>query len=267
MLILDVKTRWSSMHQMMERAVLYQDAINMTVTTAPKDAKLSAIVDPEWEAIKLVQQWLGLFREATTTMSTTKAFTLSSVQAVFRDLQDHLRTAYSDLPPSVRPSVKEGLLRAHRKLSDYYFLTDASPYYIWATSLDPRISLSGALLDCRGDASDSEAAHVRKCKELLEQHYLCHYAAGRPDSLDTGTSVTSVAASTPTSSPAKPTIQRCAVAVERIFSSGRDTVSLCRASLKPNTIRSLMLLKQRLLLAHQGASRMLSMLSSKPDAR
>lgn len=40
-----------------------------------------------------------------------------------------------------------------------------------------------------------------------------------------------------------------AVAVERIFSGGRDTISLHRASLKPDTIRTLMLVKQRLRLA------------------
>ena len=40
-----------------------------------------------------------------------------------------------------------------------------------------------------------------------------------------------------------------AVAVKRIFSGGRDTISLCHASLKPKTIRTLMLVKQRLCLA------------------
>jgi hAT family C-terminal dimerisation region len=40
-----------------------------------------------------------------------------------------------------------------------------------------------------------------------------------------------------------------AVAVERIFSGGRDTISLRRSSLKPETIRTLMLVKQRLRLA------------------
>lgn len=37
-----------------------------------------------------------------------------------------------------------------------------------------------------------------------------------------------------------------AVAVERIFSGGRDTISLRRASLKADTIRVLMLVKKRL---------------------
>ena len=43
-----------------------------------------------------------------------------------------------------------------------------------------------------------------------------------------------------------------AVAVERIFSGGWDTISLRRASLKPDTIRTLMLVKQHLRLAHQA---------------
>ncbi len=37
-----------------------------------------------------------------------------------------------------------------------------------------------------------------------------------------------------------------AVAVERIFSSGRDSVSMRRARLQPETIRTLMLVKHRL---------------------
>ena len=37
-----------------------------------------------------------------------------------------------------------------------------------------------------------------------------------------------------------------AVAVERIFSSGRDTISIRRASLQRETIRTLMVLKHHL---------------------
>ena len=47
-----------------------------------------------------------------------------------------------------------------------------------------------------------------------------------------------------------------AVAVERVFSGGRDTISLRRASLKAQTIRVLMLVKRKLHLARtQGNSR------------
>jgi hypothetical protein len=47
-----------------------------------------------------------------------------------------------------------------------------------------------------------------------------------------------------------------AVAVERIFSGGRDTISLRRASLKPETIRTLMIVKQRLRLARLAVEEM-----------
>jgi predicted PurR-regulated permease PerM len=40
-----------------------------------------------------------------------------------------------------------------------------------------------------------------------------------------------------------------AVAVERVFSGGRDTISLRRASLRPETIKVLMLVKKKLHLA------------------
>lgn len=45
-----------------------------------------------------------------------------------------------------------------------------------------------------------------------------------------------------------------AVAVERIFSGGRDTISLRRASLQPGTIQTLMVLKQHLRLARNTLS-------------
>ena len=40
------------------------------------------------------------------------------------------------------------------------------------------------------------------------------------------------------------------MAVEHVFSGGRDTISLRHASLKPSTIQRLMLIKHKLLLAH-----------------
>jgi len=43
-----------------------------------------------------------------------------------------------------------------------------------------------------------------------------------------------------------------AVAVERIFSSGRDTISIRCARLQPETIRTLMVLKHHLRRMHKG---------------
>jgi hypothetical protein len=47
------------------------------------------------------------------------------------------------------------------------------------------------------------------------------------------------------------------VAVERVFSGGHDTISLCHASLHPETIKILMLIKKELHLAHAQSTAVL----------
>ncbi|KAF7371732.1 Transposase-like protein [Mycena venus] len=65
MLILDVKTRWSSSHQMLRRALQFRGAIFNYVA---KDEELRAheLSTRDWTALKLVTNWLVAFREATT---------------------------------------------------------------------------------------------------------------------------------------------------------------------------------------------------------
>ena len=116
-----------------ERALEYIEAIRLFVGLAPADAKLEQLSATEWDAIAHVAKWLDSFREATTLMSMTWAPTLSVVLTIFRGVQDDIRAAYRELPLSAPPALKQGILNAHRKLSDYYYLTDASPYYIWAS--------------------------------------------------------------------------------------------------------------------------------------
>ncbi|KAJ6606693.1 hypothetical protein B0H10DRAFT_1719977, partial [Mycena sp. CBHHK59/15] len=91
-----------------------------------RDLELS---DADWNAIELVTEWLKVFCAATTEMSRTKKLMLSSTHAIFRGLQEHLRNILRNLPNSVPSRLKRGLLEAHRKLSDYYYKSDDSPYY------------------------------------------------------------------------------------------------------------------------------------------
>lgn len=92
--------------------------------------KLSA---DNWDAIALVMKWLKSFWSATTQMSTTKTSMLSTTHAIFRGLQDDLRQSLAELPDSAPAILKTSLMKAHRKLSDYYTKFDESPYYIWAS--------------------------------------------------------------------------------------------------------------------------------------
>jgi hypothetical protein len=142
MLILDVKTRWSSTHQMLCEFVSSIFTINGTNSTIGRALDYCPAIDAfvgrkrelrdleiskdEWNSIKMVATWLKSFRSATTQMSATKTPMLSTTHAVFRGLQDDLRTILRDLPSSVSLSIKKGLTDAHRKLSDYYYKYDES---------------------------------------------------------------------------------------------------------------------------------------------
>ncbi|KAG5639951.1 hypothetical protein H0H81_000320, partial [Sphagnurus paluster] len=65
-------------------------------------------------------------------MSSTKQPMLSQTHAIFRGLQEHLRTALRELPNNAPPRIRDGLVAAHEKLADYYSKYDLSPYYLWA---------------------------------------------------------------------------------------------------------------------------------------
>lgn len=132
MLILDVKTRWSSTHQMLRRALDFRSVLDDYVAKN-RELRKYELQDEDWEAIALVARWLKAFRSATTQMSTTKRPMLSWTHAVFRGLQDSLADSLRLLPNNTPAVLRQGLLNAHRKLSDYYGKSDESPYYTWAS--------------------------------------------------------------------------------------------------------------------------------------
>ena len=113
------------------RALDYHDTINSFVSRN-KDLHTLELSNADWESIKLVASWLKSFRSATTEMSTTKSPMLSTTHAIFRGLQDEIKDILHSLPDSVSPRIKLGLTDAHRKLSDYYYQFDTSPFYTWA---------------------------------------------------------------------------------------------------------------------------------------
>jgi hypothetical protein len=86
----------------------------------------------DWTAIKTVTDWLRDFRSATSEMSRTSRPMLSSTHSTFRGLQKTLKEKLTALPNTAPPELVEGLTKAHRKLSDYYWKYDQSPFYIWA---------------------------------------------------------------------------------------------------------------------------------------
>jgi hypothetical protein len=116
------------------RALDYRDTIDSYVARN-KDLHAFELSNADWESIKLVTSWLKSFRLATTEMSATKVPMLSTTHAIFRGLQEDLKNILRHLPNSVLPQIKFGLVDAHRKLSDYYYRYDESPFYTWAACM------------------------------------------------------------------------------------------------------------------------------------
>ena len=150
--ILDVRTRWSSTHQMMRKflysAVFYSPNVANAYCIGHmldyqkhvddfvgrnRELRTLELDEDEWEAIETVTDWLKTFQLATSQMSGMKGMsTLSTTHAVFRGLQEHVADIIRVLPVSSNPQIKDGLLDAHRKLSDYYYKCDQLPRYTWS---------------------------------------------------------------------------------------------------------------------------------------
>ena len=126
---------------------------------------------------------------------------LSTTHAVFHGLQDNIKDILKDLPDDVDPVLKNGLVEAHRKLSDYFAKFDKSDYYHWAAHmflampftqyltlpavLDPRISYTMLLEDYKEDLELHAALEVAKAN--LESHFDIFYSTPTPSSLSSNT--------------------------------------------------------------------------------
>jgi hypothetical protein len=115
------------------RALDFEQVIDRYVAQ-DRDLRTAELLPAEWDAIRLVTKWLKAFRSATTQMSATKHSTLSFTHAIFRGLQDSVKDSLRSLPYGSSPELRNAVLNAHRKLSDYYFKFDQSPFYVWASS-------------------------------------------------------------------------------------------------------------------------------------
>ena len=152
MLILDVRTQWAFTHQMLRMslslwlllwvsdlwdvgcALDYRRTINSFISRN-KDLHILELSDADWDSIKLVTSWLKSFHSATTEMSITKLLMLSTTHTIFRGLQDDIKDILHSLPNSVSPKIKLGLTDMYRKLSDYYYQFNASPFFTWAACM------------------------------------------------------------------------------------------------------------------------------------
>jgi len=117
-------------------ALQYKAEINNFVTLCEnQDLHDLELSEDKWSSIGLVADWLEKFQDATTQMSAIRQPMLSHMHAIFRGLQEHLCESLRNLPTGIDLCIRNGLLAAHYKLSEYYYRFDQSLFYIWAAHM------------------------------------------------------------------------------------------------------------------------------------
>ncbi|KAJ6583753.1 hypothetical protein B0H10DRAFT_1688795, partial [Mycena sp. CBHHK59/15] len=270
LMIRDVATRWNSTAMLLQRAIELRDALKLLVVmeehNRARGARLRRVQlsTDEWSVLNELSKFRLRNGAACLRLldpDATKRPVLSFTHTVFRGLQEDLRKSIHELPLSTPSALRNGLIEAHRKLSDYYHKSDDSPFYTWAALLDPRISYEGLKADFYHD--EDLMNDLEDAKSKLDAYFRRNYADKvSSTSVQATASAPVQSTSRIQASPQKDftqryRVERSAVAVERIFFGGRDTISLRRASLKPDTTRTLMIVKQHLRLARNAVKEIL----------
>ncbi|KAH8930303.1 hypothetical protein BT69DRAFT_1311007 [Atractiella rhizophila] len=161
MLILDVRTRWGSTHDMLDLGLRYKDVIE-TYSNRHELPSMLHLSEKEWNSVEQVCKWLAIFRQATYDMSMNKASCLSQTLGVYHSLLGFLKEEISRLTNTVvDKEYRQALLDCYYKLSDYHYRSDLSPYYIYAIICDPRLGVS--FLD--SSVFDSESDEIEQHKQ------------------------------------------------------------------------------------------------------
>ncbi|KAF5374318.1 hypothetical protein D9758_004652 [Tetrapyrgos nigripes] len=279
MLILDVITRWGSTHQMMRRGIQFRDAVDSYARSCVElqDFCLSS---EEWDTLIME------FRAATVQMSATRTPMLSRTLEIMQDLEHHVRDILANLPWTTPAHIRDALVAAHNKL----ILDPRVDRDVLEEDYKKDVTLDGHLKKSRNELRTyfetnylSRPFTVATSSTIPIQDDIV-YIDGSPQKKKTSRYHRRVDAprdeltefwKQPPQDSEKcdpiqwwqgqkatfPTLYRLAldifsipgsaVAVERVFSGGRDTISLRHASLHPDTIRMLMIAKNRLHLARR----------------
>lgn len=137
-LILDCRTRWSSTHQMIERAILLQDAYSQ-VCSIDNDLSDYVLRQHEWDFLKSLCSLLEPFAKLTKRLSTSRSYaSIPIVISGYNKLIDNIEAYRRDKKNIQRYSdICKAALASKLKLQKYYGKTDLTPVYAVGTALHP----------------------------------------------------------------------------------------------------------------------------------
>ncbi|GBC52400.2 zinc finger BED domain-containing protein RICESLEEPER 2-like [Rhizophagus irregularis DAOM 181602=DAOM 197198] len=128
-LIPDVKTRWNSTHNMIERAIILREPLyNFAVTD--KELLSYVLNDIEWKKIKEIQGLLTCFEKATLEMSSSYFPTLGQTVPIYNYLIDKIEDFLDEETDTKSEDVVNATNNAKNKLQQYYPSSDGLVYII-----------------------------------------------------------------------------------------------------------------------------------------
>ncbi|CAB5370059.1 unnamed protein product [Rhizophagus irregularis] len=137
-LVVDVKTRWNSTFEMIERSLELREALD-NIAIADRDLRKWEIIDAEWDLLKQIKKLLYIFLRATLYISHGRYPTIENSIPIFNWIMDKIEDF--DKEANIDEIVKKAACNAMEKLKKYYQYTDGIIYTI-STILDPRLKLT-----------------------------------------------------------------------------------------------------------------------------
>jgi len=136
-LLIDVRTRWNSTHDMLLRAIEMRKALQ-NVALGDTDLPLLVLSTTEWTNISTICLVLSHFKKTTDWICKSSIPTLSTAVPAYNYLIDKIELYQSNLKDQL--PFPEALTAAKEKLCFYYEKTGAIAYPV-ATILDPRLKM------------------------------------------------------------------------------------------------------------------------------
>ena len=128
--ILDCKTRWNSTYQMINRACFLKEYIQMALVRSP-DLSSYFPEENEWELYKDLNEFLGQFYNATTTLSSQTYPTIAHSRIILLAIKKDLETSRGD-----ESLLKDAINAMKIKYNEYYKKLESSSHI--SAFLDPR---------------------------------------------------------------------------------------------------------------------------------
>ncbi|EXX51121.1 hypothetical protein RirG_264420 [Rhizophagus irregularis DAOM 197198w] len=137
-LVVDVKTRWNSTFDMIERSLELREALD-NIAIADRDLRQCELIDAEWDLLKQIKKLLYIFLRATLHISHGRYPTIENSIPIFNWIMDKIEDF--DKEANIDEIVKKAACNAMEKLKKYYQYTDGIIYTI-STILDLRLKLT-----------------------------------------------------------------------------------------------------------------------------